>query len=198
MNKNESKYFHTARKMNEALLALLEKKDFDYITVKEICATANVNRSTFYLHYETISDLLEETTRYILDKHFSYYSIDTPTLAHRIATCKRQELVFITAEYLTPYLTFVKENQRIFKLAITHFRLMNMQEVYNKLFQQIFEPILSRFCIPKQERTYIIKFYLTGIYAIVMEWLDKDCADDMDTVISVITSCVIGERTLHE
>ena len=29
MKKNESKYFYTARLMNQALLALLEKKDID-------------------------------------------------------------------------------------------------------------------------------------------------------------------------
>lgn len=53
MNKNESKYFNTAVKMDEALIALLEKKEFSYITVKEICEAAGVNRSTFYLHCET-------------------------------------------------------------------------------------------------------------------------------------------------
>ena len=37
MNKNGSKYFNTALFMNEALLSLLEKKDFEYITVKELC-----------------------------------------------------------------------------------------------------------------------------------------------------------------
>ncbi len=61
MNKNESKYFNTALLMDEALLQLLEKKDFAFISVKEICQKAGVNRSTFYLHYETTNDLLEET-----------------------------------------------------------------------------------------------------------------------------------------
>lgn len=54
MNRSESKYFSTAVKMDKAFLELLEKKDFAYITVKEICENAGVNRSTFYLHYETI------------------------------------------------------------------------------------------------------------------------------------------------
>ena len=49
MNKNESKYFNTAIKMDEALITLLEKKDFEYITIMEICEMAGVNRSTFYL-----------------------------------------------------------------------------------------------------------------------------------------------------
>lgn len=40
--------------MDEALLALLEKKEFAYITIRELCAAA-VNRSTFYLHYQNIN-----------------------------------------------------------------------------------------------------------------------------------------------
>ena len=68
MNKNESKYFNTAILFDEALIYLLEKKDAEYITIKEICTKAGVNRSTFYLHYESISDLIEETMNYINKK----------------------------------------------------------------------------------------------------------------------------------
>lgn len=38
--------------MDKALFALLEEKDFEFITIKEICKKAQVNRSTFYLHYD--------------------------------------------------------------------------------------------------------------------------------------------------
>ena len=51
MNRSESKYFNTARLMDDALIDLLSEKEFEYITVKEICEKAGVNRSTFYLHY---------------------------------------------------------------------------------------------------------------------------------------------------
>ena len=61
MKKNESKYFYTATLMNRALLSLLEKKDIEFITITEITAKAGVNRSTFYLHYDNIYELLEET-----------------------------------------------------------------------------------------------------------------------------------------
>ena len=169
MNKNESKYFNTARKMDEALITLLEKKDFAYITIKEICDTAGVNRSTFYLHYENTADLLNETTRYILDKHFSYYSIDKKGIYERFENCEKKQLVFITAEYLTPYLNFIRENQRIFKVAIKQFNSMNMDEVYGRMFTQIFNPILARFGVPERERGFVMKFYLTGVYAVVME-----------------------------
>ena len=197
MNKNESKYFNTAIKMDEALITLLEKKDFEYITIKEICDTAGVNRSTFYLHYENTSDLLKETTRYIIDKHLAYYEIDQKRISLQFGTCKRDELLFITDEYLTPYLTFIKDNQRLFKVSIKHFSSLNMNEVYGKMFDHIFRPILERFHVPENERAYVMKFYLTGVFAIVMEWLDKNCSDDMKTVITVITDCVMGERNTN-
>ena len=87
MNKNESKYFNTAIKMDEALLSLLEKKEFEYITVKEICDTAGVNRSTFYLHYENTYDLLMETTQYIIDRHLSYYDVEKKDVVRRLKGC---------------------------------------------------------------------------------------------------------------
>ena len=198
MNKNESKYFNTAIKMDEALLSLLEKKDFEYITVKEICEVAGVNRSTFYLHYENTCDLLKETTQYILDKHFSYYDIEKIELVGRLENCKKDELVFTTSEYLVPYLTFIKENCRIFKIAIKQFKVMNMDKVYGKMFKYIFEPILAQFSVPPEERTYVIKFYLTGVFAIVMEWINNDCNDDMHLIIKVINDCVLGARKINE
>jgi len=194
MNKNESKYFNTAIKMDEALLSLLEKKDFIYITVKEICEEAGVNRSTFYLHYENTADLLKETTQYILDKHFSYYNIEKKDMVVRLESCDRKELIFVTHEYLDPYLTFIKDNRRIFKLAIKQFQVMNMDEVYGKMFKYIFEPILVRFEVSEKERPYVIKFYLTGVFAIVMDWIENDCNDDMDFIIKVINDCVLGAR----
>ena len=197
MNKNESKYFNTAIRMDEALISLLDKKDFEYITIKEICDTAGVNRSTFYLHYENTSDLLKETTRYIIDKHFAYYKIDKAHISLQFETCKREELLFITDEYLVPYLKFIKDNQRLFKVSIKHFNSLSMDSVYGRMFEYIFNPILERFHVPGNERSYTMKFYLTGVYAIAMEWLDKNCSDDIETIIKVITDCVMGERNVN-
>ena len=197
MNKSKSKYFNTALRFNKALLALLEKKEFSYITIREICQEAGVNRSTFYLHYENTADLLKETTQYVLDTFLSYFPVDTQRIAHRFQECSLKELVFITPEYLTPYLTFIQENQRIFRTSILQFGTMDFQHVYEKMSLHIFDPILSRFHFPESSRPYVMKFYLTGVFAIVMEWLDKNCSDDTATVIKVIIDCVMGERNVN-
>lgn len=194
MNKNESKYFNTAVKMDKALLSLLEKKDFEYIAIKEICEVAGVNRSTFYLHYENTADLLKETTKYILDSFLTYFTVDIQSITIQYQECKLQDLVFITPEYLMPYLTFIKENQRVFITAVKHLGTMDFENVYNKMFKFIFNPILERFSFPEKDREYVLKFYLTGITAIVMEWLKNDCNESIEDISRIIVQCVIGQN----
>ena len=75
MNKSESKYFNTAIKMDKAFLALLEEKDFEYITVKELCKRADVNRSTFYLHYENMTDYSRKALNICMMIFLSYFKI---------------------------------------------------------------------------------------------------------------------------
>lgn len=198
MNKNESKYFNTAVKMDKALIDLLEKKDFEYITIKEICASAGVNRSTFYLHYENTADLLKETTQYITDSFLSYFSVEKQNIANQFINCDLKDLIFVTPEYLSPYLTFIKENQRIFKTSIKQFGSMDFDSVYNKMFKYIFNPVLSRFDFPENDRVYILKFYLVGITAIVMEWLENDCSEKIENIIRIIIDCVVGKSGANE
>ena len=88
MNKSESKYFNTALLMNEALLLLLEKKDYEFITVTEICKKAGVNRSTFYLHYLSIDDLLYETLE-MINKRFFHFTISMMDIDFSIYFYKR-------------------------------------------------------------------------------------------------------------
>ena len=198
MNKNESKYFNTAIRMDKALIALLEKKDLEFISVKEICDTAGVNRSTFYLHYDNILDLLKETTKHILDSFLDYFSVDAQNITYRFRECELTDLVFITPEYITPYLTFVKDNQRLFKTTLKQLATMGMGGVYEKMFDHIFSPILSRFHFPEKEKKYVMKFYLSGITAVVMEWVDNGCSDDMKDIIKIITDCILSDRCISD
>ena len=109
MNKNETKYVNTAHLMNEALLILLEKKNYEFITVKEICEKAGVNRSTFYLHYETMEDLLAESIAHLLEKRNSRYGGQEFLNQEKIRNSAPDDLMLITPSYVVPYLEFVKD-----------------------------------------------------------------------------------------
>ncbi|MBR2639957.1 MAG: TetR/AcrR family transcriptional regulator, partial [Oscillospiraceae bacterium] len=104
MNKNESKYFSTAEKMDNALLELLKTKSFEFITVSEICKKAGVNRSTFYLHYENTRELLEETVKKMSGDFVLYFLPDGKISPIDFDNAPKEKLFFITENYLMPYL----------------------------------------------------------------------------------------------
>lgn len=49
---------HTRQAMSSSLKKFMEQKPLSQITVSEICADCNLNRKTFYYHFEDIYDLL--------------------------------------------------------------------------------------------------------------------------------------------
>ena len=115
VNKSESKYYNTARLMDTALLELLDKNDFEYITVKQICLKAGVNRSTFYLHYESTADLLEEAIENLFDDLKKYYSQDG---AIDLKSESLDDLLFFKRKFSIPYLKFIKDNKKAFMAAL--------------------------------------------------------------------------------
>ena len=190
MNKSESKYFNTALRMDEALLALLEEKDLEYITVKEICHRAGVNRSTFYLHYETIADLVDETLEMINQRFRSYFPQQEEEILGNMGNRERENLVLVTREYLLPYLRFIRDNKKVYRAAFRNPSSMQAHSRYGELKQQILGPILERFEIPAAQRPYYMAYYVEGIIAIVKEWLRQDCADEVEMIADIIESCV--------
>ena len=190
MNKSESKYFNTALRMDEALIALLEEKDLEYITVKGICRQAGVNRSTFYLHYETIADLVEEALEMINRRFLSYFPQREDHVVSNLGSRDRAELVLVTQEYLLPYLHFIRDNKKVYRAAFRNPGSMGANARYRALKQHILEPILERFEIPADRRPYYIAYYIEGIAAIVKEWLRQDCTDQVEMIADIIESCV--------
>lgn len=190
MNKSESKYFNTALRMDEALLVLLEKKDLEYITVKEICHQAGVNRSTFYLHYETIADLVNETLEMINRRFLSYFPQREDEILGNMDRRERENLVLVTREYLLPYLRFIRDNKKVYRAAFRNPGSMQAHTRYGELKQHILGPVLERFEIPAARRPYYMAYYVEGIIAIVKEWLHQDCADEVETIADIIESCV--------
>lgn len=187
--KNESKYFNTALKMDKVFLEILEKKELPYITVKEICEKAGVNRSTFYLHYETIRDLLAESVEYMTKQFLSQMGQSRESFASHIRNCSKDELYLVTPEYLMPYLAYIKEHKRLFRMALDNAKVLRLDESYDKMFRFVFTPILERYQVPVQDRSYMMSFYISGLMAIIAEWLKNDCVDTMEHIISVIQVC---------
>lgn len=187
MNKSESKYHNTALKMQGALIHLLEKKEFSEISITEICSEASINRSTFYAHYNNTCDLLKETCVERLKQLFHSF----PYALEEIQTLHTQELNFISDEFLIPYLKFVKENKRFFKVYLKHLQEFDADSTYLFLLHQVFLPIFEKSGVSDQVTAdYMSKFYLQGITSVVLEWVNRDCAEAESFLCNIIITCI--------
>ena len=190
MNKSESKYFNTALAMDEALMQLLLKKEFQFITVKEICEKAGVNRSTFYLHYDSPKDILEECM-VLLNKRFKeqFENAGIKENFKTIQMLDKKDLIFINDKYLRPYLNYIYENQFIYRAIYQFPDLFSSQKSFGILLNQLIYPIMERFDVKEEEREYKIEFYIKGISAIICKWVNNRCKESIDQIINIIIDC---------
>lgn len=190
MNRQQSRYFATARLMDEALLDLLQSKDAEFITVKEICRKAGVGRSTFYLHYQGIPDLVRECLEYVDARLFERFEHGAAETIERIRTAPLDELVFVDDEYLVPYLEFVRDNRFIYRATLANGQALQAQERLEALAEHIIDPVLARFGYPSGQRPFVISFYVRGLSAVVQEWIKGDCEVPVDEMVRVVKACV--------
>lgn len=190
MNRSESKFKNTAEKMDNALLAIINEKDFQDINVAEICEKAGVSRSTFYDHYQNTYDLLKETQNMIMKnfhKSFNEAGITFPD----ISKLDKNDLYFISPKYLVPYLEYVKKNKRIFRTYLTHLATFEPEDAFDDLFKYVLKPVFMRMGVMDNSiMQYMSKFFLSGITAIVNEWVNNDCKDDILFIVEIITACI--------
>ena len=192
MNKNESKYFNTARLMDEALLLLLDKKEYEFITIKDICQKAGVNRSTFYLHYEGVDDLFREAVE-MINKRFSE-TFDGEKID--VQGCSVEDCFLITSKFLTPYLNFILQNKRVFRLMCTKPKLFGTETTFKRMYVELFGPIMRKFGVSEKDMPYILGYYAGGIISVVKCWAENDCDKPVDELVALITKLL--PRSLAE
>ena len=75
--------------------------------------------------------MLEESLTYVMEHMRSYFDEDKRITKERIETCSLEELVLVTEEYIVPYLEFVKENQKIFRTAISQPSALKVNGIFS-------------------------------------------------------------------
>ena len=141
------------------------------------------------MHYETLDDLLSECIEYIgnkIQKKFDNKVIDKGI----IRTSQLKDLVLITPNYLFPYLEFLKDNKAVYKIAYSQPNVLKEKIVINHLYKNIFEPILNRFLVPKNEQQYMVSFFLAGIGAVIIDWIKNDCKEEISSIMNILTKCL--------
>lgn len=76
--KTDRRTLYTRMVIKEAYMALLHKKEPARITVTDLCKAAEINRSTFYLHYMDSQAVLEELLDELLEKMLQMMTASVP------------------------------------------------------------------------------------------------------------------------
>lgn len=137
-----------------------------------------------------MADLLSESVSRMNEQFLACMEKDSDAFSAKLRNCSRDELYLITPEYLTPYLSYIKNNKRLFRTATENAEVLGMDKSYNRMFRHVFTPILDRYDVLPQDRPYIMAFYIRGLMAIISEWLKNDCADSITYVTGGIQQCV--------
>ena len=67
MEKMDARKRYTQMVLKQSFLKLLKEKPVNKITVKEVCALAQLNRATFYAHYSDCFALMESIENELID-----------------------------------------------------------------------------------------------------------------------------------
>lgn len=170
----------TRNLLKNALVQLMQEQHISKISIRAICEIADINRSTFYVHYVDQYDLLNKVEQEVLDNLNKYLSSQALDENHPISV-----------QVLTRVLDYVKENVELFKALLSENCDFTFQKNLIELAQIISSQQNQSFDARTQE--YIKLFGFTGIISMLQKWL-HDGANESPVQMAefVIRICYYG------
>ena len=159
MNKKSNQRVRLTKKMfKDAYIELMHVKNTDKITVKELCETAELNRSTFYLHYNEPNDILISIEDELIENVINYIDDISVNIINEPLTL------------IEVFLDFFKQNDEIFRLLLIenpspHFKDKFIRFCLKKLVSSI------DYIANPQYKDYIFSFTVYGSLSILMRWI---------------------------
>lgn len=157
-----------------ALMDLLkEKGSVAKISVRELCDRAELNRSTFYAHYNEPNDLLMEIETellYATEEHLKKIGEENDAGAHK---------------YILSFLQYIKQNDKQFRTLLIDsadpkFRSRFMQQSIIQFVENL------RIELSKELEQYIFSYILNGSTGIIIQWIRSDYAVNENEIVNLL------------
>lgn len=166
---------YTIQALQKALIALLQTKTINRISIRELCDTADINRSTFYMHYKDIYDLLDAIEQTVYDDIEAIFAKETPS-----------------SEDMLQLLHYVQSNKDLFRVLYQQGNGMSMSRFVSILHMHYSRKLKRNGMISDStESMYLYEFLYTGILGVLQKWLQNDCKDDPHVLTEVIWHMII-------
>ena len=161
--KTDARVRRTRDALGDALIALMQEKPFDTITVQEVLDRAHVSRSTFYSHYSDKDDLL------MSDAEEFFEALSTALSAHD----DKSDRVFPVKEFFT----HLAEVQPFYKALVKSGKFQENMELARGHFARGIERRLAELprgrSIPANELPAIAFTQAGALLSLLTWWLDR-------------------------
>ncbi|MDE6583224.1 MAG: TetR/AcrR family transcriptional regulator [Clostridia bacterium] len=151
----------TRKILKETFLELLQKKPLNKISVTEICESADLNRSTFYAHYMTVDELLQDIQDEILANIPKVYD------SNDFSTNK-----VVKATDLENFFSYVKDNA-------FHFKILLLNSENNAFCESLKKEIMDYYIsldngYLNDEKKFRFVYSVNGAIGMMIEWIKQD------------------------
>jgi len=177
--KENRKTRYTKMVLRESLMELMKQKPISAISVKELCAHADVSRSSFYTYYSDQYDLLqkteEETLAFIDNIHtkYSFYKKGS-----------RESL-----QMLEEILQYIADNSKSIYVLFSENGDINFQKkVFSSMYQKNVMKSLTDKLPDEQTRQYYYLFIVTGSLGIIYHWIKNGMDKSIHELAKIITN----------
>lgn len=159
----------------DALLSLMKRKQFQQITVTEICEEAAIGRKTFYRNFELKEDVID----FMLDKLCAEFE---------------EKIIGKTpAEQLYIYFSFSQSHVDFFKTMYKSGLLPVAQNKFAKYLPYTM-PIWSDDSV---EQEYHSRFVIAGIQAIMQVWVERGFHENIEKVVELARQAQKNQKFLN-
>lgn len=176
MEKENQRVALSKRLLKDAVLGLLKKKHISGISVSELCREAQINRTTFYRHYQTPHDVLLEIEMDFVKE----FPLDLGSA--RDAMDLRVQLVGMC--------NFLFDHQELVKLFISN----NMDRDFISVFRNVADGFLEDRTIRYKGRRadeetmrLMSTFFASGGYSLIRQWLMEGIQKTPDEIADLIS-----------
>lgn len=178
--KNNQRFRDMDKKLKATMLELLETTDFEKITVKSICETAHVNRSTFYAHYSDVYEIMEQMEEHLNEELLESYS----------GSPQEKDSIFPLWPFI-PFLRHIKKHACFYRTALKQRRDFPLKQGYEPMWNQIIKPkCIAAGITSESEMLYYFVYFQAGFTMVLRRWVDTGCQESEEAVARIIENCI--------
>ena len=180
--KEDRRVRRTKKLLTQALTQLLQEKQINEITVKELTDLADMNRGTFYLYYKDMFDMLEK----IEDGMFE--ALDAIISLHEHDDVSQQ-----TKPILLDLFDFIEENQEVCRVLLSPHGDMNFLHRLNEVVR---EKCLKAWPDIRKEKgeadfDYHYSFVVFGCAGIIRAWVNRNCPESAEKMAEMAYGMIL-------